>query len=198
MRIALFTGALDGVDPALVEAVENLGHYCATNGIGIVYGAGRAGLMGRVADAALAAGGEVVGVIPRALVDVEMAHHGLTELHVVETMHERKALMSELSDGFVAMPGGSGTLDEIFEAWTWQQLAYHRNPVAFFNPRGYWNPLLDALDAMTKAGFVRERDRGCLIVEDNPATLFERMRSFVPVVDHCAEWAELARKERGE
>ena len=196
MRIALYTGALEGADPAIVNAVEDLATWLASHGIGIVYGAGKAGLMGHAADAALAAGGEVIGVIPRTLVDVEMAHHGLTRLEVVETMHERKALMTSLADAFVAMPGGAGTLDEIFEAWTWQQLGYHRHPVAFFNPCGYWDRMIGALEGMTEAGFLRGRDLESLIVEDDPQALVAAIQGWRPVKDHCEEWAELAHQSR--
>lgn len=195
MRIALYTGALDGADPRYGEAVADLARALAQRGIGIVYGGGHAGLMGRAADAALAAGGEVIGVIPRALVDVEMAHRGLTHLEVVETMSERKVRMADLADAFVAMPGGCGTLDEIFETWVWLQLGYHRHPVAFYNPAGYWDPLLAALAHMRDAGFVRARDLDALIVADTPAGLLDAFDAFTPVQDHCQEWAETARKD---
>lgn len=197
MRIALFTGALTGTDPRLGEAVDALASFLARSGIGVVYGAGHAGLMGRAADAALAAGGEVIGVIPRALVDVEMAHGSLTKMHVVETMHERKAKMTELSDAFVAMPGGAGTLDEIFEAWTWQQLGYHRHPVAFYNPHGYWDRMIETLSGMADAGFLRQRDLDSLIVESDPEALLAAITAWQPVMDHCAEWAEKAQAHRG-
>ncbi|MBD3689486.1 TIGR00730 family Rossman fold protein [Nanchangia anserum] len=196
MRIALFTGALDGADPRLGEAVDTLASELASRNIGIVYGGGYAGLMGRAADAALARGGEVIGVIPRALLDVEMGHTGLTRLDVVETMHERKAAMTALADAFIAMPGGSGTLDEIFEAWTWQQLAYHRCPVAFYNPHGYWDPLIEALHSMAAAGFIRQRDIDSLIVESDPEALLRAIEAWRPVKDHCEEWADIAKERR--
>lgn len=197
MRIALFTGALDGHDEQLVTAVCDLATFLAKRKIGIVYGAGRVGLMGRAADAALAAGGEVIGVIPQALVDVEMAHRSLTRIEVVDTMHQRKALMTELADAFVAMPGGSGTLDEIFEAWTWQQLGYHRNPVAFYNPGGYWDRLIEALEGMADAGFIRRRDLDSLIVAATPNALVDQLGSWQRVTDHCEEWAQIAEANRG-
>ena len=133
-----------------------------------------------LADAALDAGGQVVGVMPRSLVDAEIAHPGLTRLHVVDSMHERKATMVELGDAFIALPGGAGTLEELFEAWTWQQLGLHRKPVAVLNVAGYWSPLLSALDHMSAAGFIRPADRAQLIVARDTADFLDALKRFEP------------------
>ena len=153
-RVAVYCGASMGADPAFAEAAHALGHAMAARGIGLVYGGGRLGLMGVVADAVLQAGGEAHGVIPQALVDLEAAHRGLTELHVVQTMHERKAKMTELTDAFVALPGGIGTLDELFEAWTWNALGYHAKPFALLDVNGFWRGLTGFLDTVTASGFM--------------------------------------------
>jgi uncharacterized protein (TIGR00730 family) len=158
LRVAVFTGSSSGPEPH-VQAAATFAAELAANGAGIVYGGGRVGLMGVVADAALAAGGEVVGVIPRFLADREVAHFGLSRLEIVGNMHERKARMAELADAFVALPGGAGTLDELFEAWTWGQLGLHTKPVALFDADGFYRPLLDQLNAMAAAGYL---DRGYL------------------------------------
>jgi uncharacterized protein (TIGR00730 family) len=145
-----------------------------------VYGAGRVGLMGVVAGACLAAGGEVTGVIPQALVDREVAHTGLTALHVVSTMHERKALMAELADGFIGLPGGLGTYEELFEVWTWAQLGVHRKPCALLNAGGFYDPLLAFLDSAVTQGFVHPLHRAMLIVEQDPDILLETMAGYTP------------------
>lgn len=165
-RLAVYCGANMGTDPAFAETAQALGHAMAGRGIGLVYGGGRLGLMGIVADTVLGAGGEAYGVIPRALVDLEVAHTGLTELHVVETMHERKAMMTELTDAFIALPGGIGTLDELFEAWSWNALGYHAKPFALLNVGGFWDHLLAFLDTASAAGFVSATRRGQLLVAD--------------------------------
>lgn len=156
-------------------AAQTLGRALAARGVGLVYGGARVGLMGAVADAALAAGGEVVGVIPRALEEREIAHPGLTELRLVGTMHERKAVMSDLSDGFVALPGGLGTLEELFEVWTWAQLGVHDKPCAALDVAGYYAPLLAFLDHGVREGFVRPAQRARLLVDDDPARLLDRL-----------------------
>ena len=153
-----------GTDPAHAAAARALGAAMAARGIGLVYGGGRLGLMGVVADAVLAGGGEAHGVIPQALVDIEAAHRGLTELHVVHTMHERKARMTELTDAFVALPGGIGTLDELFEAWTWNALGYHAKPFALLNIGGFWDELIGFLDTVAANGFLSPARRRQLLV----------------------------------
>jgi uncharacterized protein (TIGR00730 family) len=153
VRFAIFTGSAFG-PTRHIEAATTFAAELVAGGAGIVYGGGRVGLMGAIADAALAAGGEVIGVIPGFLVDREVAHMGLSRLEVVANMHERKARMAELADGFVALPGGAGTLDELFEAWTWGQLGLHTKPVALFDVDGFYEPLLRQLQAMAAAGYL--------------------------------------------
>jgi uncharacterized protein (TIGR00730 family) len=152
--VTVFCGSSFGADPAFRAAAADLGRLLAEAGIGLVYGGARVGLMGTVADAALEAGGEVIGVIPQRIVDREVAHRGLTELRVVETMHERKAQMNDLADAFVVLPGGLGTLEEIFEILTWQGLGYHAKPSVFVDVNGFWTGLLVRLDEMAASGFV--------------------------------------------
>jgi uncharacterized protein (TIGR00730 family) len=165
--IAVFCGSSPGHDPAYAEAARTTGRTLAERGIDVVYGGGHVGLMGAVADAALEAGGRVVGVIPRQLYDRELAHHGLSELHVVESMHERKALMAELSDAFIALPGGAGTLEEIAEQWTWAQLTIHAKPSGFLDVAGFWSPMRDLLAGMVGAGFVRQEQSGIVSFADD-------------------------------
>ena len=167
----MFCGAAEGADPAYADAARALGTLLAERGIGLVTGGGSVGLMGVVADAALAAGGEAIGVIPRRLVDRELGHGELTALYVVESMHERKALMHELSDAFVALPGGYGTLDELFEALTWRQLGIHGKPVALLDVEGYWAPLVALLDGMVAGGFVHHARRTELLRATTPEEL---------------------------
>ncbi|GAB2882723.1 LOG family protein [Streptomyces mayteni] len=153
-RLAVFIASSDGRDPAHAELAAGVGAELARRGIGLVYGGGRRGLMGVLADAVLRAGGEVVGVIPRSMVEREWAHAELTALHVCDSMHERKALMAEHADAFVALPGGLGTLEEIFEVWSWRQLGFHAKPVGLLDAGGFWTPLLDALRGIADAGFL--------------------------------------------
>jgi uncharacterized protein (TIGR00730 family) len=179
-RACVFCGSSPGARPQYTEATEDLGSLLVQNGITLVYGGASVGLMGRLADTVLSEGGEAVGVIPRALVEREIAHLGLTELHVVESMHERKALMADLSDAFVALPGGLGTLDELFEVYTWAQLGLHRKPCGLLNVEGYYQHLADFLDHAVGERFVRDEHREMLIVEDDPATMLERLQGFDP------------------
>ena len=169
----MFSGSSPGGHPDYAAATASLGRALAEAGIGVVYGGASVGLMGVVADAALAAGGEVVGVIPQALVDHEIAHPGLSELHVVGSMHERKALMADLSDGFVALPGGTGTLDELFEVFTWGQLGLHAKPLGLLDVRGYYAQLVAFLDHAVQERFVAAEHRDMLVVADGPAALLE-------------------------
>jgi uncharacterized protein (TIGR00730 family) len=178
MRVAVYTGASSGRSPRFAVAAAAFGRGLAEAGVEVVYGGGRVGLMGAVADGALAAGGTVTGVMPRSLVEAEIAHLGLTELIVVETLHERKAAMAERADAFIALPGGAGTLDELFEAWTWQQLGVHRKPVGLLDVDGFWDPLLAALDHMVAAGFIRSADR--LLVTSDAREFLAAVRSFTP------------------
>jgi uncharacterized protein (TIGR00730 family) len=180
MRLAVFTGSSFGRSERYASAAVEVGTYLAQQGVGVVYGGGHVGLMGAVADAALAAGGEVVGVIPRSLADRELAHDGLTRLEVVTTMHERKAMMADLSDGFVALPGGAGTMEEFFEVWTWQQLGLHTKPVCLYDVDGFWAPLWAAIGQMVDEGFLSTRLRDALVRADDPAGLLEQVRSWTP------------------
>ena len=178
--LCVFCGSRSGTEAAYDEAASALGLALAAGGITLVYGGGRVGLMGVVADAALGAGGEVVGVIPRALLEREIAHTGLTDLRVVGSMHERKALMSELSEGFIALPGGTGTLEEFFEVLTWAQLGEHRKPCGLLNAGRYYDPLLAVFDHMVQQGFLSEEHRAMVLVETEPEALLEAIAGYVP------------------
>ncbi len=180
MRVAIFIGSSPGNDPAYAEAAAQLATHLAQQGIGVVYGGGHVGLMGVVADAAISAGGEVIGVIPRALADAEVAHHGLTRLEVVETMHDRKARMAQLSDAFVALPGGIGTMEEFFEVWTWLQLGLHTKPVSLYDVADFWAPMRTLLAGMVDGGFLRAEVAEGLIHADDPAGLLDHFGSWKP------------------
>jgi uncharacterized protein (TIGR00730 family) len=173
-RLCVFCGANPGRDPVYLELAAAVGTGLAQRGIGVVYGGGRVGMMGAVADAALTAGGEVIGVIPRPLVDRELAHRGLTEQHVVETLHERKAEMATLSDGFIALPGGLGTLEELAEVSSWAQLGLHEKPIGLLGPEGYWEALLAWLDHAVDEGFVSPANRALLALEPDLEALLDR------------------------
>ncbi|WP_269928198.1 TIGR00730 family Rossman fold protein [Kocuria massiliensis] len=179
-RVTAYTGSAAGVDPVYSEAVRRLGVALAGRGVGVVYGGGKVGLMGILADSVMAVGGKVSGVMPRALADAEIAHEGLTDLEIVQDMHQRKNRMAELGDAFIALPGGAGTLEELFETWTWQHLGLHAKPVALYNVKGFWNPLLDLLDHMVEEGFLRQELRDSLIVESEPAPLLEALAQWHP------------------
>ena len=180
-RVCVFSGSSFGARPAYAEASRALAHELVARGIGLVYGGGSVGLMGVVADAVLAAGGEVIGVIPRALATKEIAHQGLADLRVVGSMHERKALMAELADGFVALPGGFGTFDELFEAITWAQLGLHVKPIAVLDVAEYFAPFLALVERATEERFVRPEHRALLISDADPARVLDRMAAFRPV-----------------
>ena len=179
-RVAVYCGSATPADPRYLADARAVGTTLAERGIGIVYGGGRLGLMGAIADSALAAGGEVIGVIPQALVDAEVAHRGLTELHVVGGMHERKARFTDLSDGFVTIPGGTGTMDELWEALSWAQLGYHAKPVGLLNSVGYYDHLIAFWEKMADVGFLRAQHRDLLIVGDSLDMLLGRMAAHVP------------------
>jgi len=174
-RVCVFCGASSGRAEAYAASARAFGAAAAGRGLGLVYGGGKVGLMGAVADGALAAGGEVVGVIPRELVERELAHGGLTKLHVVGSLHERKALMAELADAFVALPGGFGTLDELMEQLTWSQLGLHAKPVGLLDVEGYWRPLVAFARHATEQGFVREADLGSIAVAADAAALLDQL-----------------------
>ena len=180
-RLAVYCGSATPADPRYIELAQEVGRTLAGRGIGVVYGGGKAGLMGALATAALDAGGEVVGVIPQALVDMEVANKDCTELHVVDTMHQRKQAFTDLSDGFVTLPGGVGTLDELWEAVSWAQLGYHAKPVGLLNALGYYDGLVAFNRHMADVGFVREAHRGIVIVGETIEELLGKMADFTPV-----------------
>jgi uncharacterized protein (TIGR00730 family) len=188
-RVCVYAGSNPGNDLIYAQAARELADLLAEHGIGLVYGGGRVGLMGVLADTALAAGGEVIGVMPQALVDREIAHEGLTELRVVASMHERKALMAELSDAFVAVPGGIGTLEELIEIYTWSQLGIHAKPCGVLNVAGYYDHLAAFLDHAVAAGFLKAEHRAVLSVASEPGELLERLAAYVPRT--VAKWTEL-------
>ncbi|QYF93783.1 TIGR00730 family Rossman fold protein [Massilia sp. PAMC28688] len=173
--IAVYCGANPGTDPVYAAAARALGRLLAQRGMTVVYGGGHVGLMGVIADAALAAGGRVIGVIPQQLVDRELAHAGLTELFVVRNMHERKAMMAELADGFVAMPGGMGTLEELFEMLTWSQLEIHAKPIGVLNVAGFYDQLAQFIAHAASEGFIRAQHRDLMMVESDPEALLARL-----------------------
>lgn len=169
--VCVYCGSQEGRDPAYVTVARAMGDALADRSIRLIYGGGGIGLMGQIADRVLERGGQVVGVIPQALMRAEVAHSGLTELHVTSDMHERKAKMANLADAFITMPGGLGTLEELFETWTWAQLGYHNKPLGLLNVNGYFDGLLQFLDQAVADGFVRDRHRETLLVESDPGAL---------------------------
>ena len=178
MRICVFCGSNPGRSPAYATAARDLGALLASRGIGLVYGGGNVGLMGIVADAALAGGGEVIGVIPCALVDRELAHRGLTELRITASMHERKQLMHDLSDAFIALPGGFGTLDELFETLTWAQLGVHTKPSGLLDVEGFWQPLVRFIESQVAAELVRPQHASMLLHSASAVDLLSRFESY--------------------
>ncbi|MEZ5384694.1 MAG: TIGR00730 family Rossman fold protein [Prosthecobacter sp.] len=187
-RICVYCGSSAGVDPAHRAAARELGAFLARSGIGLVYGGGNVGLMGAVADGALAEKGEVIGVIPRSLMEKELGHGGVTELRVVTSMHERKQMMVDLSDGFIALPGGFGTLDELFETLTWLQLSFHDKPVALLNVGGFFDGLIDFIAHMSRSGFLKPEHAQCVLVEADRGKLLAAMQSFRP--PELGKWIE--------
>lgn len=188
--VCVFCGASIGANPAYRVAAVALGEAIARRGLRLVYGGGAVGLMGVVADAAMAAGGEVVGIIPQSLLDAEVGHKGLGRLEVVDGMHARKARMAELSDAFIALPGGLGTLEELFEVWTWGQLGYHAKPLGLLDVNGFYTKLGDFLDHIVEEGFVRPQHRAMLLLEQEADALLDGMEQFVaPVVP---KWVDKA------
>ena len=179
-RICVFCGASPGARPAYREATEELARLLVAEGVGVVYGGGGVGLMGALADAVLAEGGKVTGIIPRALLAREIAHRDVADMRVVGSMHERKALMAELADAFVALPGGIGTLEELFEVYTWAQLGLHEKPCALLNVDGYYDGIAAFLNHAVAERFLREETRGLLMVESDPPALVERLGAYAP------------------
>ncbi|MDD0974316.1 TIGR00730 family Rossman fold protein [Pseudomonas fontis] len=186
--VCVFCGASTGSNPAYREAAIALGQSIAQRGLTLVYGGGAVGLMGIVADAALAAGGEVVGIIPESLKNAEIGHPGLTRLEVVDGMHARKARMAELSDAFIALPGGLGTLEELFEVWTWGQLGYHGKPLGLLEVNGFYEKLTGFLDHVVEEGFVRSQHRAMLQVSPEPSALLDALDAWQPLAP--PKWAD--------
>jgi uncharacterized protein (TIGR00730 family) len=180
-RICVFCGSNEGRRPEYRAAAEELGRELARRKIGLVYGGGDVGLMGAIADAVLGAGGEVIGVIPKHLMSRELGHNGLTKLHVVHSMHERKALMADSSDAFIALPGGFGTLEEFCEVLTWTQLGLHSKPCGILNARGFYSPLLAMFDHLVEEGFVKPAGRALVIARSSPAELLQALEQWQPV-----------------
>jgi uncharacterized protein (TIGR00730 family) len=187
--ICVFCGSNAGADPAYLAAADTVGRQLAQRGIRVVYGGGRVGMMGAVADAARAAGGEVVGVIPQQIFDLEIGHTGLDDLRVVGSMHERKALMAELADAFVALPGGIGTLEELFEVYTWAQLGIHAKPLGLLDVAGYYGPLAAFLDHAVAQRFLRAETRAMLAVADDFDGLLEALHAWQAAPTH--KWIDL-------
>jgi uncharacterized protein (TIGR00730 family) len=188
--VTVYCGSNPGADPAFAEATRELATLLASSGIRVVYGGGHVGLMGLLADTAMAAGGEVVGVMPQALIDREIGHRGLDDLRVVASMHERKALMAELGDAFIALPGGIGTLEELIEVYTWSQLGMHRKPLGVLNVNGYYDALGAFLDDAAEQRFLRPQHRQVLIFEAEPETLLARLAGAEP--PPLAKWLSQA------
>ncbi len=179
-RVCVFCGSSAGSRPVYADSTRRLGQILGRRGLGVVYGGGHIGLMGVLADAVLQAGGKVIGVIPQALVDKELAHAGLTEIRIVATMHERKALMADLADAFAALPGAFGTADELFEILTWAQLGLHSRPIGLLNVAGYFDPLLTWLDHAVREGFLQPSHRQLLLEADEPGRLLELLENYRP------------------
>jgi uncharacterized protein (TIGR00730 family) len=190
--VCVFCGSSPGADPAYLTAAVSLGRALAGGGRRLIYGGARSGLMGALADAALGAGGQVIGVVPRALIDKEIAHTGLTELRVVESMHARKALMADLAEAFIALPGGLGTLEELLEIWTWGQLGLHRKPIGLLDTAGFFAPLLSFLDQMVAQRFLRQEHRDMVIVDGDPAALLDRLSRHRPTA--LPKWIDRAER----
>jgi len=189
MRVCVYAGSNRGSNPAYAEATTALGTELAARGIGVVYGGGKVGLMGVIADTVLAAGGEAIGVMPQALIDREIGHTGLTELKVVDSMHERKALMAELADAFIALPGGIGTLEELIEVYTWSQLGIHDKACGVLNVRGYYDGLATFLDHAVSEGFLRAQHRAVLSICADPSDLLDALAAYEP--PRVSKWLEL-------
>lgn len=177
--VCVYCGASPGVRKSYTAAAEKMGQLSAQKGIRLIYGGGNVGLMGTIATSALDIGGEVIGVIPQSLIDREWAHLGLTELKVVQTMHERKAMMEQLSDAFVAIPGGFGTLDELFEIITWAQLQFHSKPIGLLNVDGYFDPLIAFMDQAVREGFVRAEHREMIVIDTDADNLLSRLAAAI-------------------
>ena len=189
--ICIYCGSSPGASPLYAEAARRLAHEMVADNIGLVYGGAHVGLMGIIADEVLRLGGEATGVIPKALLQKEIGHQGLTRLHIVKDMHERKALMADLSDGFIAMPGGIGTLEELFEVFTWSQLGIHDKPIGLLNVNGFYDGLISFIQHMVSERFLKDQQAGIIMVESNEAALIGRFKSHQPKMqDQRAQTSE--------
>ncbi len=187
-KVCVYCGSSSGNDRVFSDSATALGRSLVSHGCDLVYGGGSRGIMRVIADSVLDVGGSVYGVIPQSLVDKEVAHTGLTELHVTTSMHERKSVMADMSDAFIALPGGLGTLEELFETWTWTQLGFHQKPIGLLNVKGYFASLISSFDDTDEAGFVKPDHKDMLIVSDDPDTLLDSIWNHSPtVVDKLAE-----------
>ena len=187
-RLAVYCGSASGTQPVFADATRATAAAMVSRGVDLVYGGGRLGLMGLIADSVLAGGGRVYGVIPKALVNLEVAHNGITELHTVETMHERKAKMTDLADAFLALPGGIGTLDELFEAWSWNALGYHKKPFCLLNVDGFWDGMITFIDHATESGFLSARRRKQLLVAATPDEALELLDEAAATATQGMVW----------
>jgi uncharacterized protein (TIGR00730 family) len=187
-RLAVYCGSAPGSSPVFAEAARATAKAMVGQGVELVYGGGRLGLMGLIADSVLELGGQVYGVIPAALVELEVAHEGITELHRVETMHERKAKMTELADAFLALPGGIGTLDELFEAWSWNALGYHAKPFCLLNVEGFWDGMIEFMDHATRNGFLSQQRRKQLLVASTPEEALEYLDEAAAAATQGMVW----------
>ena len=187
-RLAVYCGSAPGAQPVFADATKATAKAMVSRGVELVYGGGRLGLMGLIADSVLDLGGQVYGVIPAALVELEVAHEGVTELHRVETMHERKAKMTELADAFLALPGGIGTLDELFEAWSWNALGYHAKPFCLLNVEGFWDGMIEFIDHATRSGFLSQRRRSQLLVAQTPDEALELLDEAAAAATQGMVW----------
>lgn len=192
-RICVFAGSNPGVNPAFEQIAQDLGRELVARELDLVYGGSNMGLMGRVANSVLAGGGKAIGIMPTGLFRGEIVHTGLTELHEVNTMHERKAMMNDLSDGFIALPGGYGTFEEIFEVVSWGQIGIHTKPIGLLNVDGYYTPLMEMVNHATAAGFIPVMQGELILCESDPAVLLDKMRDYTPPVK-TNKWSELTEK----
>ncbi|GAA3890483.1 TIGR00730 family Rossman fold protein [Sphingomonas limnosediminicola] len=187
-RLAVYCGSAPGSRPVFADATRETAKAMVSRGVDLVYGGGRLGLMGLIADSVLDCGGQVFGVIPEALVNLEVAHTGVTELHTVANMHERKAKMTDLADAFLALPGGIGTLDELFEAWSWNALGYHAKPFCLLNVEGFWDGLIEFMDHATESGFLSQRRRAQLLVASTPGEAIELLDEAAAAATQGMVW----------
>jgi uncharacterized protein (TIGR00730 family) len=187
-RLAVYCGSASGSSEVFADATRATAKAMVSQNVDLVYGGGRLGLMGLIADSVLAGGGRVYGVIPQALVDIEVAHVGLTELHTVANMHERKAKMTDLADAFLALPGGIGTLDELFEAWSWNALGYHKKPFCLLNVEGYWDGMIEFIDHATQSGFLSDSRRRQLLVAETPEEALEKLDEAAAAATQGMVW----------